>query len=217
MQDLSQIKINQIPYNNYIQIMNSRKYDIKRIRDYTLQIYKIDISHIKNYSQHIQNNVWGDNIYEAHLRTDLKLQNDNKTRTYFNAYIKPHYIKFINEYFLPHNKEKLDDMLLQTPTKAHVIHHIHPLIFGGDNSFYNLIPLTEFNHKLLHMNPRENNQHKCQKAVDYLSYLYLPQTIKILQKKYFTKKISNKGLRFNNLFWRIIFEEEMQRFYHLNK
>ena len=214
MQD-SQPYINNIPYDSYITIMNKRKYDIKRIRDYTLHIYNIEIclNQFKNYSQNINNLFWGDNIYEANLLTDLKLQADDKSRTYFNAYIKPRYIKFTNQHFNPLHKEKLDDLLLQKPTKAYVIHHIHPLIFGGDNSFYNLIPLTEYNHKLMHMNPHENYKRKCYQAVDYLSYLYLPHTIKILHKKYFTKKIKMHGFRFNNLFWKIIYEEEMQKFY----
>lgn len=205
--------INLIPYSQFIRIMNSRKYNIKRIHEYTLDIYSTDITTIPNFSLNIENNEWNQTIYDSHLLADLKLQQDDKSRMYFNTYIKPRYVKFINQYFFPKHTEKLDDLLIPKQTKANVIHHIHPLIFGGNNFFYNLLPVTEFNHKMLHLNPHENNRRASFKAVDYLSYLYLPETIKTLRKKYFTKKITDQGFRFVNLFWKIIFEEEMQKLY----
>jgi len=203
-----------IPYTEFINIMNKRQYDIQYIIKYTATIYQIDILQIYHFSKNIINNLWGENIYIDFLQDYPELEVDNKSRQHFNNCVKPRYVKFYNKYFSPKYNVKLDDMLIPNPTKANVIHHIHPLIFGGTNDFYNLLPVTDFNHKLLHMNPYENNLIACFKAVDMLAYLYSKQMIKILYKKYFTKKIKDKGYRFQNRMWQIIFEEEMQNFYN---
>lgn len=202
------IKIKDIPYKDYIEIMNKRKYDIKKIIDYTILVYGIDIRCISQYSKYIDNIVWNDTIYDF-----PKEYHNSHCRKFFNNTVKPNYIKFINNNFQPKNLIKLDDMLFSETVKADVFHHIHPLIFGGTNDYYNLIPITEYNHKLLHMNPYETKAIKCFQAIDYLTYLYMPKSIKQLYKKYFTKKINNQGLRFINEYWKIIYKEEMLLFY----
>ena len=215
MQGITQ-QINSIPYTDYIEIMNTRQYDIKKIIEYTSMVYRIDIQTIENYSKNINNNIYGENIYEDFINADEQLKYKSASRKDFNSYVRPQYIKFVNQYFHPKNDIKLDDMLIPNQIKANVIHHIHPLIFGGTNSIYNLLPITDFNHKLLHMNPYENNIRTCYQAVDMLSYLYSKPMLKLLHKKYFTKKVKDKGLRFENKYWQIIFEEEMQKFYNNN-
>ena len=54
---------------------------------------------------------------------------------------------------------------------AHV-HHIYPLMHGGNNNIRNLIHVNEYNHALLHNNPLDYIEKYCFQAIDYLMFLY---------------------------------------------
>lgn len=202
------IGIGEIPIRNYLVIMDKRCYSHELTIEYTKDIYGIDISQeIKQ--EKLCWNYKEINVYKRFEEKNPAKLIDDKSREYFQKEGRNRYNKFYKTY----KESEVYDLIINLFSKPGVTHHIFPLVFGGDSSLMNLIPITDFNHKLLHINPCEKKREFCFMAVDYLSYLYSSDCISILNDKYNIMQYENFNGNFMLDFFKSIIETEMKSFY----
>jgi hypothetical protein len=170
---------------------------------YTKEIYDIDISNIvKSYMF-----IYSDNVFEKYETKYPRSRDDDGSRGYFQAIGRNYFLSFLDKY-----SENSGYDALQPLVKYSVVHHIYPLVFSQDNSLLNLIQLSDFSHKLLHMNPNESNKISCFKSLDYLGYLYSYQKFCELYEKYRLNTYADKP-SFGIKVIKVCMEEEMKQFY----
>ncbi|MBK5239856.1 HNH endonuclease signature motif containing protein [Clostridium sp.] len=202
------IGVGKIPIRNYLVIMDRRCYSPKLAIEYTKDIYGIDISkEIKNAKT-----MWdySKNVYKSFDERFPPRYLDDGTREFFNSVGRARYYKFYGKF---KENDGFWDLIIDWCSKGDVVHHIYPLTFGGNSSLMNLIPITDFNHKLLHENSVEKKRECCFMAVDYLSYLYSFDSLKYLNEKYNILQYKDMPGEFKHNFLNTIFETEMRLFY----
>lgn len=198
--------IGKMTLHDYLWYMAYRRHFNKDlIIKHTLKYYNIDLTGIiDEYMYDFKYD-----IYEAFRQRNPLSKEDDKSREFYNTYTRKYYIKFIqNAYFVD------DEDNLTHHQKYSEIHHIYPLVYGGDNSLENLIHLSKFNHDLLHENPLEDDEIQCHGAVDYLGCLYgYNQSHKIFRKYNF----DNYNDHTIHDAFKAAIKNEMMEFYNHNK
>lgn len=201
------------PLHNLILYLSAhREYNSKMAIDYLNKYYDIDLyKHTHSLEKYFLTTI---NAYDEFLTENPYPDDFNKTsRDYFNNKGRSHYLKFVN--WCGH----LPNMdYLNMPVEMDVVHHIHPLVYGGTNELDNLIHICEFNHEVLHMNPLEHIKKYCHQAVDYLWYLhnpYMSDKNKKIYHKYNMKNIEDKSNQYKVDFYKSAIKEEMNELYNL--
>jgi len=170
--------IGNIPLKEYSYYLGEiRKFNREEIISHTTNIYNFDI---REYVEKL-NYYWTDNknYYSDFINKFPISIKDNGTREYFDKYSRPNYINFVNTYL----GGGFDRDCLQPFLKSSDVHHIYPLVYGGDSQLKNLIHLSTFNHNLLHENPCEKNKIACHMGLDYLGSMYTNEGVyKILKE-----------------------------------
>lgn len=157
--------IDKMKLEDYLWYLNFRRHFNKELTiAHTKKYYNIDLTNILKDVHFFWEYKF--NIYEDFYEQNPKAKTEDNTRQYFNLRGRRNYEKFIQTTFY-----SLSDCL--SPYHSYKeIHHIHPLIYGGNNRIENLIHLSNFNHDLLHENPLEEHDKYCVQSVDYLGTLY---------------------------------------------
>lgn len=201
--EMLRIGVGEIPLYDYLKYLDSRCFNWELVKQYTKEIHNTDLTDEDNvYS------LWDyfSNTYDK-FKNEVQLSRVNDgTREWFQSLGRNRYLKFHRKY---KGNEVYDGAICHS-LRYSVIHHIHPLVFSGDNSLQNLIPLCDINHDILHLNPKENIKECCHHAVEYLHYLYHGKLDYIFKKYkldlYEDKKIASEILK-------IAIKEEMKLFY----
>ena len=205
---INYIGVGKIPIESYLKVMDIRCYSRELTVEYTKDIYGEDISEeVKEIAP-----CWeyrDINIYELFVKENPPKSIDDNTREYFQKEGRKRYIKFYKSY----KDSEVYDLAMDMFSESNVIHHIFPLVFGGGNGLMNLIPITDFNHKLLHENSVEQKRECCFMATDYLTYLYTFKGIFKLNEKYDIMHYKDFSGRFKHNFLNTIMETEMRSFY----
>lgn len=206
---IEHIGVGKIPIKNYLIILDKRCYSPALAVEYTKDVYGIDISEeVKN-----EKTCWDykdTNVYEFFEKKYPPKSEDDGTREYFTKEGRQRYCNFYKKF---KESEGTYDLIFDWFLKADVIHHIFPLVFGGNSDLMNLIPITDFNHKLLHKNSVETKRECCFMAVDYLSYLYSFDSLKELNDKYNITQYEDMSEEFKHNFLNTILGTEMRLFY----
>lgn len=173
-------KINGIPLFAYLKCLNARGFNNDLVIKYTKNIYNIEISKEIDKNKNIMH--FSDDTFITFYEMNPDYELNNNDRDYFNSKTKPLFNKFSKHAGIDKNFDffcgnfvsqiigcgfKVSETL-----KTDVIHHIHPLVYGGTNNFENLLCVSRFNHEILHENPKEDIEKYCFQAVDYLFYLW---------------------------------------------
>jgi len=202
------IGVGKIPIRNYLVIMDRRCYSPELAIEYTKDIYGVDITEeIKTEFSYWDYDV---NVYKLYEKENPPKQIDDGTREYFNKKGKNRYNKFYKSY----KESEGYDLIIDSFAKPDVIHHIFPLVFGGNSDLMNLIPINNLNHKILHRNSVEEKRECCFMAVDYLSYLYTPDKLIELNNKYNILQYKDCDGSFVRNIYHDIIKQEMKDFYN---
>lgn len=202
------IGVGNIPIRNYLVIMDRRCYSPELAIEYTKDIYGVDISEeVKKVKT-----MWDYNkdVYKLFEVENPSKKIDDGNREYFDNIGRRRYYKFYRNY---KENDGYWDIIIDWCLEASVTHHIFPLVYGGDSNLMNLIPVTDFNHKLLHENSVEKKRECCFMAVDYLSYLHSWDSLKVLNDKYNMMQYNDFSKKFKHEFFMTIFESEINDFY----
>lgn len=201
------MELNRIRSDILFYILSSRMYCKNKVVEYVKNIYDLDIDYISSfYEIYMKNDSYEKDIYE-----EFEKQNPLSINTKLHGINR--YKKFYKNY---KNKTILDYSMICVPYRE--VHHIFPECYGGSNSLYNLIPVTSFNHKILHENPFEHIEKYCFMAVDYLHYLWSHKLGELIDK-YNLQEVSQKESKtFLKDYTISIIKEEMRKFYkHLEE
>lgn len=212
-QEGEEIYFGKMPLSWLINYLSShREYNKELTIKYIKDIYEMDLT------KEIQNMPWwmcDINIYDEFTKEHPRTGYKTDSRDYFNNKGRNYYYKFIN--WLNHYPEQ--DYLLDC-MKTKVVHHIFPLVYGGDNSLENLIHISDFNHELLHENPNEEDRKSCFKSVDYLWYLhnpYISDKNEYIVHKYKLMEIKNRSAKYQMNAYKSAIQEEMYEFYNFKE
>jgi len=159
------IGVGKIPIRNYLVIMDRRCYSPELAIEYTKDIYGVDITEeVKKAST-----MWdyNKNVYKLYDEEFPPKEPDDGSRKYFNRVGRVRYGRFYRKY---KENDGYWDMPYDLSLKASVTHHIFPLVYGGNSALMNLLPVTDFNHDLLHGNSVEQ---KRENVVLWLLTIYL--------------------------------------------
>ena len=205
------IGVGKIPIRNYLVIMDIRCYSPELAIEYTKDIYGIDIS------EEIKTELvcwdYSKNVYKLFEEEFPNTTIDDGTRDYFQNKGKSRYNKFYRTY----KESEGYDLVIDSFDKPDVVHHIFPLVFGGNSNLMNLIPINNLNHKILHENSVEKKRECCFMAVDYLSYLYSATKLMDLNEKYNIMQYKDCDGSFVRNFYHDILKQEMKCFYECLK
>lgn len=194
--------VGKMKLDEYLWYLNYRRcFNEELTIQHTKKYYDIDLTEIiKDYSL-----FWTrtNNIYESFYKVN-SIKEDKETREHFNTYARNKYLNFMEQSYLP------EEDCLGVYYSYSDIHHIHPLMYGGQNNLENLIHLSEFHHDLLHQNPLEEHEKYCHWAVDYLGSLYCESSMSELIVKY---NLVNYPFEMMADMLKVIYKQEMKNFY----
>jgi len=151
------------------------------------------------------------------------IEKDDLSREYFTKYARKYYGNFIeyveenycdyswNDEFKLSKKDCVFKLL-----NAKDVHHIFPLVYGGDNSLQNLIHISNYTHKILHMNPLEKIKKYCYQAIDYMYWMCNYNLINVYEK-YNIFNLCNNDVNIASKLILNRIEEEMLFFYNYLK
>ena len=190
--------------HDYLRYLSARRhFNEELIIEHTKWIYGIDLTDILNGRFYFLE--YKKNLYHEFQQNNKPKKLDDGTRKYFNTYGRNYYLDFMS---YAHFTE---EDCLSNHSKYLDVHHIYPLMSGGDSRIENLIHLSEFNHNLIHENPLEQYEIYCHKAVDYLGYLYGENQVYDIIVKY---ELAKYGVEmFFDMFPACI-KQEMKSFYN---
>jgi len=165
--------VGEIPLENLCLWLNMRSYNKQMMIEYIKKYYEIDVT--KEIDElHKSHKIifdFGTNMQEKFNKEYKCSVKDDGTREWFNNYGRRKYERYMEKCLLFSGdfEDKFDEILdMQIDV---VVHHIHPLQYGGTNDISNLISLNYYYHNILHKNPLEHIEKYCHQAVDYLRYL----------------------------------------------
>lgn len=207
-------KVGLIPIKNYIKNLDSRNFGKSMIIKYTKDNYTLDITKEIQHFEETEMELWnGDlNLYEEYDKENPSIKTEDGTRQYFIKYGRKRFLKFTQQYEELENQDKVIPFF-----KPKDVHHIFPLMYGGNNNILNLSYVSRFTHDLLHNNPLEEIEKCCFQGYDYLSYLGNynldnAEGFKYLNDKYnFYGQKNNKKMIYHMYCGAL--EEEMDEFY----
>jgi hypothetical protein len=157
--------VGRIPLYYFTRYATDRLWDKEYTLQYVKDNYDINISEELEYLGYDKEYFYTPfNIYTKFNKENPATREDDGTREYFQSIGRHRYVKFLKK----HGLTEYDYAL---PLPYDVIHHIYPLEYSNDNSLENLIPVNEYTHSILHMNPLESIKKYCFQAVDYYYYL----------------------------------------------
>ena len=201
--------------------MRERFYDTKYIIKYTKEIYDIELTEKdvrSNGCESIHLNIIDENIFdEFRKEKSINIEEDDCSREYFNNKARTQYLNFLKyikiKYINDFSKNYMKRCFGISLRKASEVHHVHPLIYGGNNQLENLLAISGWSHRLLHNNPLEKHKKYCFHALDYLNFIGNYCFFYYMDKNNIFNKSNNvpevAGIMMSNAF-----EEEMYLYYH---
>jgi hypothetical protein len=134
--------------------------------DYLHNVYDIKMSEIeKQMFQFINKYAYDVDIYKDYYSKNDYRKDDDGSREYWIKKAKKFYKDFQIQFF--------DDTCLISGLNSSLeIHHIHPLVYGGNNHIENMIHVAPIIHELLHENPLEHDFKACHIAIDHVLLAY---------------------------------------------
>lgn len=135
------------------------------------------VSYIKSYYDIDLTNVIHETEYDWCIENDFDIyieenpftgEYEDKRDEFANSY-RRYYLKFIDWRGWNSEKDGLTPMF-----HNEAVHHIHPLVYGGDNQLANLMHISNYHHDILHRNPYEAEEKYCHQALVYLWFLNCP-------------------------------------------
>lgn len=199
--------IDGIPIDYYMKLLGTSKmFSVDRAIEYTNEVYNINISsQIDKFL--FQFDYPNEDIYEMFETNHPRKQTLQNTREYFQNQGRNYFLKFLNLYARYFGYDALVWV-----REASVVHHIHPLVYGGSNDLLNLIHISDILHGIIHENPKEESELHCHRALNYLGYLVSYENFHKIVDKYSLGEYQTDTPIFHKMF-KACLEEEMQLYY----